>query len=369
MSEGRESEAVGVLDGRARARFRLVRVVGVLRETADAATFVLDVPTTERAAFRYRAGQFVNVRVEVGGEPHVRSYSMSSAPGLEDRLHITVKRVPGGVVSNHMVDHLRPGDGLAVTPPSGTFTHDDPARDLVGIAAGSGVTPVMSLVRTALASGTGRVALLYANRDRASTIFAGALDRLAALHPHRFRLEHHLDVERGFVSAGEVAAFAGPPGAAECFVCGPDPFMAIASEGLRLAGVPVERIHLERFTPGEVGEPGAPAATGPTGTGTETGAGSGGGGEAAEVTIRLGGRTATVRHRPGTTLLQTARFAGLRAPSSCESGSCATCMARVTSGEARMRTNEALTDDEVAGGWVLTCQAEPVTPAITVEYE
>jgi ferredoxin-NADP reductase len=339
-----------VLDGHARARFHRLRVREVVAETDDAVTVALDIPPEIAGRFAYRAGQFVNVRVVLDGEPLVRSYSMSSTPGIDEDLRITVKRVPGGVVSNRLVDTVRPAGELEVTPPSGLFVLDDPGHDVVAIAAGSGITPVFSLLRTVLLLGTGRVALLYANRDRSSTIFAGALDLLAAEHPGRFRLVHHLDVDAGLVSPGRVTAFAAPSGEAQVFVCGPDAFMAIVLEGLRSGGVADARIHLERFTPLETVV--APTAA-----------------VEAEVTIRLGGRAVTVPHRPGTTLLQTARSGGLRAPSSCEGGTCATCMARVTAGKARMRSNDALTDDEVAEGWVLTCQAEPVTPTITVEYE
>jgi 3-ketosteroid 9alpha-monooxygenase subunit B len=344
-----------VLDGRARSRFHELLVADVVPETVDASTFVLDVPDAQAATFAYRPGQFVNVRVQVDGEPYLRSYSMSSAPALDAGLRITVKRVPGGVVSNWLNDNLRPGDRLEVTPPSGGFVVSPQAGDLVAYAAGSGITPVLSIVAAELAGSDRQVSLLYANGDPASTIFAGRIEELMTRYRRRFPVVWHFDVDGGFVSPTTVAQVARRSLGAEHFVCGPEGFMATVLAALDDAGVDPARVHVERFTPADGAE--------------DVGAAPVGAGPAPEVTVVLGGKRVTVPHRSGTTILQSARFADLRAPSSCESGTCATCMARVVDGEARMRRNEALTPDEVAEGWVLTCQAEPVSPSITVVYE
>jgi ferredoxin len=170
------------------------------------------------------------------------------------------------------------------------------------------------------------------------------------------------------VSPDELAAFVGEQVDREFFLCGPTGFMDVVEGILRALDVPAERIHVERFTPVDVGPDGPGGQDGhgdPDRQDDEPSATT----AAVAVTIHVGGRSATVTHRAGTTILQAARSTGLRVPSSCESGSCATCMARVTEGRAEMRHNEALTDAEVAEGWVLTCQAEPVTPAVTVVYE
>jgi 3-ketosteroid 9alpha-monooxygenase subunit B len=352
----RAADTAPMLDGRARARFHPVRVQSVVDETADARTFVLAVPPGLESSFAYRAGQFVTVRVEIDDEAHLRAYSMSSTPGIDRDLRITVKRVPGGRVSNWLADNVRASDTLEVTPPAGSFVVPADAGDLVAYAAGSGITPVVSILAAELAEGDRRMSLLYGNRDRASTIFAWQLDQLAERHSSRLRVVHHFDVDAGFVTRAAVAAFVRSAAGTDHhhFVCGPDGFMATVEAALKENGVDSARVHVERFTPAA-----------PIGRGLETGP------EATEreITIRLGGRKVTVSHRPGTTVLQSARFAGLGVPSSCETGSCATCMARVLQGEARMRNNEALTQDEVADGWVLTCQAEPVTPSLSVIYE
>jgi 3-ketosteroid 9alpha-monooxygenase subunit B len=336
--------------------FHRLRVRRVVPETAEARSYVLDVPPELRDAFAYRAGQFCTFRVPVDGRHLLRSYSMSSAPGVDDELQVTVKRVPGGAVSNRLVDTLRPGDEVEVTCPAGVFCLPPGDRDLVAYGAGSGITPVFSLVKAALAGTGRRVRLLYANRDRASVIFAAELAALAARHPGRLDVVHRLDVEDGYVDAAAVEdLLAGTtPGDADHFVCGPAPFMDVVEAALLSLGVDPGRIHVERFTPGEAPVPDVAAAAGAA--------------AATVVTIELAGRTGTTEHHPGTTLLQTARQLGMAPPSSCESGSCATCMARLVDGAADMFVNDALTDDEVAEGWVLTCQSVPTTPTVHVVY-
>jgi 3-ketosteroid 9alpha-monooxygenase subunit B len=334
--------------------FHRVRVVDVVRETAEAGSLVLDVPD----GFGYHAGQFVTVRVEAEGREHLRCYSMSSAPAVDDRFQVTVKRVPGGIVSNWLLDHLAVGDELEVTAPAGVFCLPPGDGDVIGFAAGSGITPVHSILKSALAAGR-RVRLLYANRDRASTIFAAELDELVRAHVDRLEVHHHLDVESGFVDAAAVRAFIGDATAGDVFVCGPTPFMDVVEAALLDAGVPAERIHIERFTPAAPLDPADAGAAAPTG----------GAGPPTTITIELDGRTATTEHRPGTTVLQAARQAGLAPPFSCEAGSCATCMAKLEEGTCSMFVNNALTDDEVAEGWILTCQSVPTSPAVHVVYE
>lgn len=332
--------------------FHELKVQAVIRETDESVSIVLAVPPRLREVFDYRAGQFVTLRVPVDGEAHLRSYSMSSAPGVDRDLQVTVKRVAGGVVSNRLVDRLRCDDVLDVWPPGGSFVLDESESDgdVVAFAAGSGITPVFSLLKHVLATTDRRFSLLYANRDRSSTIFADALDLLAAEHPGRLQLEYHFDEEKGFVDGATVSAFTGQRLGAEFLVCGPTPFMDAVEGTLMWSGVPRQRLHLERFTPADQ-EP-SPGRT-----------------DGIEVTISLEGRTVTASHRHRATILQTARSAGLQAPSSCETGTCATCMALVSEGRVEMRHNGALTSDEVAAGWVLTCQAVPVTPSVKVVYQ
>jgi len=218
----------------------------------------------------------------------------------------------------------------------------------VAFSGGSGITPVFSLIKTALVTTPRRVRLLYANRDRDSIIFRDALDALAAEHPDRLEVVHRLDVEHGFVDADAVRPFI--DGAADSYICGPGPFMDIVEGALLGAGIAADRIHIERFTPAE---PDAVDESAPVD---------------AQITIELDGRKDTTSHHPGATILQTARQMGMSPPFSCESGSCASCMARLLEGTVEMRVNNALTPEEVEEGWVLTCQSVPTSSSVHVVY-
>jgi ferredoxin-NADP reductase len=319
--------------------FHQVCITRIIEETADTRTYVLDAP------FTYRAGQFLTFRV-CGT---LRSYSMSSSPDTDGELMTTVKRVPGGLVSNWMHENLAPGDVIETTLPAGVFCLRDNPAPLVAFAGGSGITPILSLAKSALATTGRRVRVLAANRDAGSIIFGSALAGLAGRYPDRFEVRHHLDVRHGFVTDAAVRDFAGGGRDADCYLCGPAPFMDLAERALLAHGVDPGQILVERFDHADR-EP-----AGEQGEGT--------------VSIVVSGKRHTVGQHSGETLLESARRAGLSPPFSCEAGNCATCIARVTEGEAKMRVNNALDDDEVADGWVLTCQGEPVTPHVTIVYD
>ncbi len=340
--------------------FHALRIRRVINETAEAVTLVLDVPAELNDAFRYDAGQFLTFRVSIDGRRHLRSYSMSSSPEVDGELAVTIKRVAGGLVSNWIADALAAGDTLESTCPAGVFClgpggDPDPA-DVLAYAGGSGITPVYSLLKTALATTTRRVRLLYANRDRESTIFAAGLDALAERHPGRLEVVHHFDATGGFVEAATIRRHAAASPGPEVFICGPGPFMELVETTLHGHGIEPARIHIERFTPADL-TPEPEAAPPVAGASAPT-----------QVEIELDGKVQSTTHRAGTTILQTARQLGLTPPSSCEAGDCATCMGRLLSGTAQMLANNALTDDEVAEGWILTCQAVPDPPAVRVRY-
>ncbi|MDG4668505.1 ferredoxin--NADP reductase [Mycobacterium sp. 236(2023)] len=335
--------------------FAPLRIKRVVRETSDAVSLVLDVPEHCSQHFRYKAGQFLTVRVSVDGRDLRRCYSMSSAP-VEDELRITIKRDPGGVVSNWINDTAAEGDELHAAPPEGRFVLPEDVSEfepLVAFAGGSGITPIMSLVRTVLADSARPVKLFYANRGRDSVIFSGPLAQLIEEYADRLVVEHHYDEDGGVVAASAITAFAASAEAGHYYVCGPAPFMDTVETALLGVGVSKQRLHLERFTVAEV-------PPGVTDDAEET---------CDEIVIELDRQKVTAAYRQGDTLLQTARQKGLRAPASCETGSCGTCMARVVEGSARMRINDALDEDEVEEGWVLTCQSLPTSRKVHVVYE
>lgn len=330
-----------------------MRVKQVVRETPDASSFVLDVPDHLRDAFTYAAGQFCTFRVNIDGESYLRSYSMSSSPAVDADMQVTVKRVPDGAVSNWMNDHLEAGDTIEAMVPSGVFCLGPSDRELVAFAGGSGITPVFSLIKTVLVDTSRRARLLYANRDRQSVIFDAELEALIERYGDRLQVIHHLDAEQGFVDTDEVRAFRESGGEADYYICGPDVFMTIVEGALHGDGIDDEHINLERFTPADEPDIEDIIDEAP---------------EAVQVTIELDKRVVTGDYRHGTTILQTARQLNLSPPFSCEAGNCATCMAKVVEGEATMHNNTALTDEEVATGWVLTCQAVPTTQSVRVVY-
>ena len=341
--------------------YHSLRIARVVRETDDASSFVLDVPEDLTETFRYQPGQFCTFRVHIDGDEQLRSYSMSSAPATEAELTVTVKRVAGGLVSNWFLDNLSAGETIELTKPAGVFCPRESARPLVGFCGGSGITPVMSITKHVLATTARPVRLLYANRNRNSVIFNDALAVLGSEHPGRLEVRHHFDTDDGFLTPEAIAHFVAADIDADVYICGPGAFMDLVEATVQAHGLAPERIFIERFLVEQAEKTDALI--------DDEAAGGGDVMTPDEVTVTLGGKTVVVRYQPGDTLLETARRGGLRPPFSCEAGNCATCMAFLHEGSVRMRANNALTPEEVAEGWVLTCQSLPSGETVSVEYE
>jgi ferredoxin-NADP reductase len=328
--------------------FHRATVSRIIKETAEARTFVL---APDSSPFPYRAGQFCTFKVHVDGEDLYRSYSMSSAPETDSEMATTVKRVPGGKVSNWLLDNIGEGDEVTITRAAGTFCLTPSASPLLAFSGGSGVTPILSLAKSALVSTDRSVRLLCADRDRASVIFDAVLDDLVARYPDRLSVVRHIDAEHGLIGAAKVIDFVGADTNADFYICGPEGFMSAVRSALPGSG----KVFIEDFD----ASPQTPE-TMPTQQ-TDTAGGT--------ITIHLDRKKAEVSRVAGETLLESARRAGLSPPFSCEAGNCGTCMARLSEGSATMRVNDALEPDEVDDGYVLTCQAVPDTPSVTVHYE
>ena len=342
--------------------FHPLRVSRVIAETEGTVSIALEVPSELADTFVYRAGQFVTFRFTIDGQQQLRSYSMSSSPDVDDEFRVTVKQVDAGLVSTLLTQTLAAGDLVETTRPAGVFTltAGKGTGDLIAFAGGSGITPVFSLLKSALVTTSRRVRLLYANRDSAGVIFRKELDALSQRYGDKLEVTHHLDTNQGFVQRTDIGSYVNSTPDSDYYVCGPGPFMDLVDATLRERGVDVGRIHIERFTPAAPVEPAPVGALEPQ---------LGGAAPApAQVTITLNGKTQTAEHRPGITVLQTARSMGMAPPFSCEAGDCATCMAKIIEGEADMIVNNALLPDEVTEGWILTCQAVPTTASIRVEY-
>jgi ferredoxin-NADP reductase len=326
--------------------FLRATVARVVPETADARTFVL---APHDGPFIYQAGQFCTFRVSVNGKDLLRSYSMSSAPELDTEFMTTVKRVPGGQVSNWLIDNLTAGDEVELTRPAGFFCLRPADGPVLGFSGGSGITPILSLVKSALASTDRTVRLLCADRDRSAAMFTTVLSDLAQRYPGRLSVVRHYDDGLGFLDAAAIRDFVGADGAGDSYVCGPEPFMDLVAAALPGPG----RVFTERFG----GAPPAPPPPAPVSTVDGT------------VTVMLGNKRVSVPRHRGETLLESARRGGLAPPFSCEAGNCATCMARLVEGTVTMRANTVLTDEEIADGYVLTCQGVPQSDKVTVHYE
>jgi ring-1,2-phenylacetyl-CoA epoxidase subunit PaaE len=352
--------------------FYPLRVAEIVPETDEANSIRFEVPGELKDAFRFNAGQHLTLRADIGGEEVRRNYSLCTAPADQD-LMVTVKRIAGGVFSNWVGDKLKAGDTIDVMTPHGSFTTDfnpKAKHRYVGFAGGSGITPVISLIRTALSiEPDSRFTLFYGNRDANSIIFLEELAALKDRYLGRFELYHFLSDEEG-----DVDLFNGMLDRATCdeaiehlvdnpgdidawFICGPGPMMDAAEAALLDKDVARERIHIERFT---AGRPSAALAAQMAALQEEA--------AGLTLSVTLDGRTRKVEFTEAN-ILDSAREAGLPAPFACKAGVCATCRAKVTRGKVEMAARYGLTDEEIAAGYVLTCQSVPVGEGVAVDYD
>ena len=355
------------------ASFHPLKIADVRREIDDAVSLRFELPEELRDTFRFVPGQHLTLRTELDGEDIRRNYSICAAPH-EDELRVAIKRINGGVFSTWANSALAPGDMLDVMPPHGSFTWSfDPKRaaTYVGFAGGSGITPVIALLKTALvAEPESSFTLLYGNRTSSSIMF---LEELAALKNRfldRLQIYHFLSQEQedvelfnGRLDSGKIAevlrSIVDPMAIDAAFICGPGPMMDAAEQGLIDAGVPSEKILIERFTVGEMSAEQAAAARA-----LEQQAA----GLKVQVTLEGRRRTLAFDAEKGS-ILENARVAGLPAPFACKAGVCATCRARLISGKVTMKANYGLSAQEVAQGYVLTCQAVPLTDDVVLDYD
>jgi ring-1,2-phenylacetyl-CoA epoxidase subunit PaaE len=352
--------------------FHALKVAEIVLETAEASSIRFEISAELRETFAFKAGQHLTLRATINGEEVRRNYSLCTAPAENDWM-VTVKRIGGGLFSNWVGDRLKAGDTVEVMVPHGSFTTDFNAansRHLVGIAGGSGITPVMSLIRTLLSEEpNSRFTLLYGNRDSSSVIFLEALAGLKDKHMGRFEIYHFLDQEEqdielfnGMLSRDRLeeaitALVPDAPVVDGWFICGPGPMMDAAEGALLDRNVTRERIHIERFTADR-----PPETVAREMAQLQTKA------EGATVVVTLDGRTRRVPFTAGN-ILDSARAAGLPAPFACKAGVCATCRAKVTKGKVEMAVQYGLTDEEVADGYVLTCQSVPLGDGVAVDYD
>lgn len=357
------------------ARFHSLEVASVHQETPECIVVGFRIPAAEQADFAFVHGQYLTLKLSVNGEELRRSYSICSSPLDKEEVRIAVKKVAGGRASTQLVDKLKPGMRIEVMTPMGNFTTAlDPARErhFVAFAAGSGITPILSILKTVLRTEPkSRFTLFYGNTDQDRIIFRKRLEELKAQHGGRLAVHHILskgmDEDMLFngritkeKAVGLLKRFVTDPLDKEFFICGPEQMMVNVSEALEAQGVDKKHIHVELFSTPVTTEAKKEAthATSTAFNGT------------ADVKVIMDGREHELKIRAnGDPVLDVALDAGLDVPFACKGAVCCTCKARVLEGQVEMDMNYALTDEEVADGYVLTCQTHPRSQRVVIDYD
>ena len=377
-----------------RTKYRELTVRSVVKETADAITIGFEAP---EGGLPYQAGQFLTLIIPVDGQEVRRSYSLCTSPAVDLHPSVTVKRVASGQVSNYLNDTLKPGDTVQVLEPMGTFTTPiDPTnqRHLVMLGGGSGITPLMGLLKSVLhQEPQSKVSLIYANRDPSSIIFRQQLMDLQQQYPERFHVVHVLEepADHAEAVAGRVTTERLPEllsdlpfqeSSTEYFLCGPQGMMENGRAALKALDIPPHLIHKESFVTRKSDKE-STASTGVPDTATADQAASWDNEsapgayqtsqatvtEAHEVTIRYEGETYTFTVEPESTILETALALDIDLPYSCQSGLCTACMGRCTSGRMKLDEEDSLAEEDLKEGYVLTCVGHPLTSDVVIEIE
>ncbi len=359
------------------SEFYPLRIADITPETEQAVCLRFEVPDELAGTFRFIQGQYLTLRTTLEGQEVRRSYSICS--GVDDgALEVAIKRISGGLFSNYANDELNPGDTIEVMPPQGSFyteLHPDNNKNYMCIAAGSGITPVLSIIRTVLSTEPGsRVTLIYGNRRTSTIMFKDRLGFIKNRYMDRFnwinvlsREEQDAEVLHGRINnrkGGELQKkhLIDIASTDEFFLCGPESMISEVSRGLRAEGIDESRIHYELFYSSAED---ARAVIEKHHARVLQYAG-----QVSEVVVRADGRSISFElTADGENILDGALSHGADLPFSCKGGVCATCKARLVEGKVDMDLNHALNDDDVANGMILTCQAHPVSDRVVVDFD
>jgi ring-1,2-phenylacetyl-CoA epoxidase subunit PaaE len=368
------------------SHFRKLSVKDIRHETSDCVSISFSIPPEWQDEFRYRQGQNITLRSRIGGEEIRRSYSICSGP-QENELRIAVKKVPGGRFSLFANERLRKGEELEVLPPTGSFyTELNPShqKNYLAFAAGSGITPVISIIKATLATEPGsHFTLVYGNRHRSSIIFKEELEALKDRYMDRFVLHHILSREKtdAFLNYGRINVekcgelakkLIRLPQSDEIFICGPGEMIFTLKDWLEKEGIDRKKIHFELFSTPEKGEDGVGRDA--IGEGGKAGDAMANvdpqAGKTSKVTIRLDGISFDFDLPfDGQPILDAALHEGADLPFACKGGVCSTCRARLTEGKVEMEVNYALETEELAAGFILTCQSHPRSERVIVDFD
>lgn len=358
------------------ARFHTLTVSSLHRETADSIVIGFVIPPELRADFSFIQGQYLTLKVHVNGEELRRSYSICSSPLDPEEVRIAVKRVEGGRASTALVEKLKPGMTIEVMTPMGNFhtlLNAANKKHYACFAGGSGITPILSIIKTVLRTEPlSRLTLFYGNTESDRIIFRSKLEELKQQYADRLDVYHILTFGKdedvlfnGLITVEKATAltarFVRDSADTEYFICGPEPMMVNVSEALEKLGMDKKRIHIELFT--------SPVSTDVKKDEPKP-VDAGGFNGVAEVKVIMDGREHVLKvPTNGDAILDAALNGGLDVPYACKGAVCCTCKARVVEGKVEMDMNYALTDDEVADGYVLTCQTHPRSAKVTIDYD
>jgi len=337
--------------------FHRLRVASVIAETHEACSLVFEVPPELTEVFDYQPGQFLTLRIPSERDGSVaRCYSLSSSPLTGDPLTVTVKQTTDGYASRWIAANVTPGTELDVLPPAGMFVPRSLDDDFLLLAAGSGITPAMSILRSVLAAGTGRVVLVYANRDANSVIFGSALRELTGRAGSRLLVVHWLDALQGLPSGPLLEPLLRPYAGYQIFASGPDAFLSAVREAAGAIGVGPRAVRVERFLSLQHNPFDAAAVPELAGV-------------AATLRVTLDGETRSLAWPAGVRMLDLLIDSDLDPPYSCREGICGACACQLTEGKVDMASNEVLQDADLADGYILACQSVALSPEVSVTYE
>jgi ring-1,2-phenylacetyl-CoA epoxidase subunit PaaE len=346
------------------AQFHTLKIQSIVRQTEKAVSITFDVPTNLSAEFNFKAGQYITLKAVINETEIRRDYSLSSSPKSGD-LTVTIKEIEGGVFSTYANKSLNIGDSLEVGMPNGRFIYESQSEDIksiVAFAAGSGITPIMSIARTVLETGNDNVVLIYGNKSPEKTIFYKEILKLQSTYLNRFKVQFvysesnndgalfgRIDVSNiNYVIKNTVQL----EPSQLFYLCGPEEMIKTTTAILSEKGIREERILFELFTASNVVPENKSINKGES-----------------EITMLVDDEETTLMMPQNQTILEAALANDIDAPYSCQGGVCSSCICRVTEGSAKMRQNNILTDNEVAEGLVLSCQAEPASSLLKVDFD
>ncbi len=338
--------------------FHSLKVKEIIKETNSTVSIVFDIPSELNSEFNYESGQYLTLRTQIGGEDVRRSYSISSCSGVDSDIQVSSKMIPNGKMSTYLFNSLAVGDSIDVMPPEGGFVLKETTKPLVLFAAGSGITPIFSILKKALKEGNQTVHLYYGNRSDEDVIFNNQLKELRNTYSSRLMVQHFLSSNGERIDAERTADIVNGMNqvkdSAQFFVCGPEGMIKSVKSGLENANVSSNQINIEYFA--------SPSSNKKVIEQVVSG-------EINEIIAEIDGESHSIELQQGETILEGATRIGIDPPFSCQSGVCTTCKAKLISGEVDMENNFGLGEDEIEDGFVLTCIGTPKTAGVKISWD